>query len=269
MNEILGACNECDHHMEWEEGASVDSCPQCGGSMREYGRSMTIDLAAPIGKASILGKRVCIFCGSTPVSREHIWPQWLTRKYQNLGFGDAYETDSRPLYRHRTHEAPGLSVQSAWAEEKRQGGTLDRTTIKAACRDCNSGWMSNLEVQVAPILSRQIEDKGHTLTPSERDILVRWLIKTTAVHELDDPSSAMLSSEVLAALAHGAPLEDLGRWKVHATWGSSGIGMGHYRVQVSSRLAEERSFGLLQMIHVGNALFMLEHWEADGLPWRK
>lgn len=87
--------------------------------------------------------RGCIFCGGRPLSKEHIWPQWLG-------------PDIRPPERNAARDEYFVtrtqkSIVTASKKRERQGDTTTKQ-VRAVCRACNGGWMSEMETAVKPIL---------------------------------------------------------------------------------------------------------------------
>jgi hypothetical protein len=110
-------------------------------------------------------QRTCRACGAEMkgnASREHILPQWL----------------------HPYIELPNVSLEHKAVNEEqttllRRHG-LNNFVFKAICSGCNNGWMSQLEIEVKPILLPLIEEKrsADSLVGDERRIIARWAFKT-------------------------------------------------------------------------------------------
>src|SRR5207244_3883601 len=88
--------------------------------------------------------RTCIFCDQRATSREHLLPLWL-QGLLNPGempheFGD-YASGSKQKWR------------------------PSRPDFKAriVCKECNTGWMSDLETATQPFLTSMIRGHGRTL----------------------------------------------------------------------------------------------------------
>jgi hypothetical protein len=101
----------------------------------------------------------CVFCGGTPVTREHLWPDWLRR-----------EVEIRQSFGHRIEqEADGVETRD-----------ITFTTppfnqvVKAVCASCNGGWMSTIEANAKPILQDLSYAKGRTLDPDDQRKLANW-----------------------------------------------------------------------------------------------
>lgn len=85
--------------------------------------------------------RKCIFCGEGPISREHIWAEWM-RGYLPTG------EQSQSLLRtdkdsNTTTLNPGQLTQKGDARSRK---------LKVVCKACNSGWMSGIQTITKPIL---------------------------------------------------------------------------------------------------------------------
>jgi hypothetical protein len=82
----------------------------------------------------------CRFCGATnrQITKEHIWPDWL-RDYlppvSELGDIERY--------------SPGTKRQ-------RLPQPFLRTTVRAFCDGCNSGWMADIEAAAKPIVGPMV-----------------------------------------------------------------------------------------------------------------
>jgi hypothetical protein len=95
----------------------------------------------------------CIFCDKPAGSKEHVWPQWiLTRK--DLG-----------AFRMQRGDGPDI--------------VLNKTALvtRSVCRTCNNGWMSDLEVDVQPILTPIFDDKPVSLDPNQQHLTSTWVTK--------------------------------------------------------------------------------------------
>ncbi|MBI1332737.1 MAG: hypothetical protein GC165_07635 [Armatimonadetes bacterium] len=95
--------------------------------------------------------------------REHVFPKWL------LELQDATNKTVEPI----KFDAD-LKITS---RRKHDFGSLLAGSV---CANCNSGWMSNLEGEVQPILKSLIlnEIGVNELSINERRILARWVCKT-------------------------------------------------------------------------------------------
>jgi hypothetical protein len=109
-------------------------------------------------------RRVCTFCQnkSRTLTSEHIFPDWLSKKFSSGIFGiievtsdDGKKTWKKPLFQ-------------------------DKANI--VCADCNNGWMSDIETAAKPILEKLILTLDSTLlAENEQKILALWAQKTVLV----------------------------------------------------------------------------------------
>lgn len=122
--------------------------------------------------------KACDFCGrSAPevsLSREHVFAQSLRDAVQ-------------PAKDHTYASVADKSGQLKGGKSTRPVSMFD-VTSRRVCRECNSGWMSELEVVANPILRRLIAGET-TLTGTEVDVVRRWLVKTAVVSHMAEPDS--------------------------------------------------------------------------------
>jgi hypothetical protein len=105
-----------------------------------------------------------MFCGGSGLTQEHVWPRWLNGAVE-LGrlFG----------YRHGTEGSEPEAFE--WSA----GGFTQ--TVGDVCRQCNSGWLSELEAAVKPLLTPMIRGDRQTLGPEDQRIVAAWAMKMAAV----------------------------------------------------------------------------------------
>jgi hypothetical protein len=110
------------------------------------------------------GRKICIFCGATPITGEHVWPQWAHPIIPNA-------------YGHARFEVHGNKRQQRQYETSRteRQGAVHKVKIRRACFPCNTGWMSRAEVRVRPFLEPMINGASITLTVEEQAHLAEYL----------------------------------------------------------------------------------------------
>ncbi|CCQ18112.1 Shikimate kinase [Rhodococcus sp. AW25M09] len=122
--------------------------------------------------------RACDFCGrSAPevsLSKEHV-------------FARSLRDTVRHAEDHTYASATDKSGQLKGGKAVRPVAMFDITS-RRVCRECNSGWMSELEVAANPVLRRLISGEA-TLTGAEVDVVRRWLVKTAVVDHMAEPNS--------------------------------------------------------------------------------
>ena len=121
--------------------------------------------------------RSCVFCGGLPLTREHVYPQWLRQ------FSGPQSFISREgAYQPSTPEAVvRQNVHSKYVEVLEQRGAktpnLHEVTVKAVCSTCNNGWMSTLEGEVRPILKKLADHTSLVLDRKHKTRLAAWAHK--------------------------------------------------------------------------------------------
>jgi len=116
-----------------------------------------------------LKKVICIFCKEEKEkSKEHIWPKWL-----QIEVGG----NTKGIY---TGTYYSMINPFPHSTRKHVGDTL---VLGDVCKDCNNGWMSKLEEDFKPILSKLLSNKQYitSLTKSERHSIAVWSFKTAMV----------------------------------------------------------------------------------------
>ena len=108
--------------------------------------------------------RICLFCPNPAGSLEDIWPVWVLK---SVGADSVSPTEFW-----NTVNAPPLR----WHGPKFK-------TRKLCRRQCNNGWMSNLENAVRPTMGGLINDIAMELDAEQQRLLVLWAVKTAMVIE--------------------------------------------------------------------------------------
>ncbi|WP_434157570.1 hypothetical protein [Clavibacter michiganensis] len=123
-------------------------------------------IEVPIPKDT--GPRGCYFCGSTPLTKEHILPNWI-----NKIVGHDPGATNELTQKVRRAEG-GLENQSRFLATP-----FLRQTVKAVCANCNNGWMSTLEQRVQQTLMHLSMNGETALDAGTAFQFARWAIKTS------------------------------------------------------------------------------------------
>jgi hypothetical protein len=113
--------------------------------------------------------RTCIFCEGPASSKEDAWPLWLMRQLEADEAG-------------RVEAQRGRQAPYSWRTAK---GKLQ---VKFVCTSCNSGWMSQLENRVKPIVEGLLSDIRMTFDSSDQTSLAMWAVKNAMVFEALRPA---------------------------------------------------------------------------------
>ena len=117
-------------------------------------------------------QKTCIFCGKTPLSKEHIWPDWAGSLLPGSG---GYRTEHF-LQRHRTR----TTLQQT--HNQRPGHTKS-SRIRNVCKPCNNEWMKTIEEAAKPILEPMIKGETVVLKEREQTTLATWITLKMIVTE--------------------------------------------------------------------------------------
>src|SRR5688572_30048282 len=83
--------------------------------------------------------RTCLFCDETTLTREHVWPDWIS-KY-------LYGAPTKDRFRATRFDGPNRTPVGA----PFKASELNHKA-RIVCASCNSGWMSELETHAKPVL---------------------------------------------------------------------------------------------------------------------
>jgi hypothetical protein len=113
-------------------------------------------------------RRECIFCGGTPLTAEHAWPQWIAKYLPR-------------------EKVPHLILAQSEGKEDAcsfRGQRLPfTTTARCVCTQCNSGWMHELEATAEPLLAPLIQGRTRIWHEWKQSLAAAWAFKTAAILE--------------------------------------------------------------------------------------
>lgn len=121
------------------------------------------------------GHTHCIFCGGAGISAEHIFPDWLGKDFPNPPRAKRLDLS----WRLEQHGSPGRIYE-------RQGlknGMARNFRVRAVCKLCNNGWMSEIENQAKPLLNLLMHGNAWTIREYEQSILMTWLVLKAMVFD--------------------------------------------------------------------------------------
>lgn len=110
----------------------------------------------------------CVFCGSSPVTNEHVFPRWLNRYLPS---------DRRQQLEQARYGEDGFDFE-------RPSIGLD-FRVRKVCTACNSGWMARLEDESIPILDPLIRGlELQIVTRRQQRAIAVWATKTAMMCDL-------------------------------------------------------------------------------------
>ncbi len=124
----------------------------------------------------------CIFCGAQGnISKEHFWPEWLAPHI-------AQAAKSRRISGLLASE--GKQPQQLRSFSERDGSVLTKK-FRVVCKNCNNGWMSQMESAVKPTLIALINRSKLALSSKDTQILALWVSVKTIVGEYATENTAL------------------------------------------------------------------------------
>ena len=118
----------------------------------------------------------CIFCGATPRTNQHVWPQALSLAL-NVPFTPT-PPGERELQKIRRRRRDEDGVLSSWEEPRGYLAVRPDIKVKAVCRvQCNAGWMRCLEAEAQRLLVRMWSREHLVLDHVSVEVLRRWAVK--------------------------------------------------------------------------------------------
>ena len=121
--------------------------------------------------------RKCIFCGGRAGSREHVFPDWLNRVFDELP--PPVSAADPPRWGQGT-----VDLRSGTRQDRSWGAKEIASHItKVVCHSCNTGWMSRLEGRAAPLLTPMIQGRPTALSQADQLVVATWATKTAIVVE--------------------------------------------------------------------------------------
>jgi hypothetical protein len=138
----------------------------------------------------------CVFCGKPVKGGEHIWPNWIEK--DNLF----------PLAAH--HKLMGFAPRK---EQQR----LHRKEVRCTCeRDCNNGWISQLNEKAKAVTKALALGQSIKLNAKDQQLFAAQAALMTIVAEWDVPSNAAVTlaqrQELMISTKQGNPKPPLGMY---------------------------------------------------------
>lgn len=114
------------------------------------------------------------------LSKEHLWPDWLSKMYVRSG-------NEKHTFGSRTHMNKEMTHDGVYERP----GLLYSLKIRVVCQSCNNGWMSQVENETKPILLRMINGESHKIKDGELATLSFWVVMKVITAEFSEKSSKL------------------------------------------------------------------------------
>jgi hypothetical protein len=116
----------------------------------------------------------CIFCGRSPLTKEHVWSRWTHRYIPHNPSQQTGRALVAVEYRDRTE-----------FRRMRMPPDPRQWQVRAVCARCNNEWMSHLENQIKPILMPLFAGQQCRLEPEKQVQIATWITLKTMICEFD------------------------------------------------------------------------------------
>lgn len=183
--------------------------------------------------------RQCVFCGATPVTREHVIPKWISKLpvFEKVLEEIEKNLDAPHYLTKWKLDSRGKPAEPLFVERGRKFRP-HQTEVPVVCKDkCNGGWMSDLEQEVRPYLTKLIEGEVVPLNRTQLSALSRWACKTAMMMEFNDKTTLSYSkAQYSEAYIHRGAVE--------------------HTVVSMARFKDEHPFGLF---HTGSKISLGKH----------
>ncbi len=117
----------------------------------------------------------CIWCGTRPTNKEHVFPKWLSNVLPRM---------PKTLLNTTNMRLTSSGTQNVWPG----GGASPELTAKVACEACNGGWMGRIESAAIPLLEPMILGEQVILTPGDQNTIATWAcLKSIVARGIHEP----------------------------------------------------------------------------------
>lgn len=116
---------------------------------------------------------LCIFCGGTPLTKEHIWADWLEPYVPR-------DMDGYSVLRAVAH------LDRSQFEASERGGDIHNWQVRCVCASCNNGWMSALQVEAKPTVIRLLRGEQFVLGVQQQGAVAAWVAMAVMAGDAGD-----------------------------------------------------------------------------------
>ena len=116
-----------------------------------------------------------------------MWPRWLRRYPMYEVLNEGYAGQRFEQTEHEVLQDGGRFVETA-AGTRHVAAFLPHVQV-SVCRNCNSGWMSRMEIAVQEVLDPMIRGEQVVLGPEEQILLAAWASKCAYAYAADTGQS--------------------------------------------------------------------------------
>lgn len=130
----------------------------------------------------------CIFCSGGNLTKEHIWPDWLTAILPRV---NTYSQQSSAVNAER--QGGKVNVIISPDPMRRGQGSLIQRKVRKVCATCNSGWMSGIVSRTRNYVEELVRGRTCSLDRSNQTDLAAWAATSTIMAEFTDEKTAAIA----------------------------------------------------------------------------
>jgi len=130
----------------------------------------------------------CVFCGGSPLTREHVWPQWMRKFSGPATFIERHGAYQGPTKRNVLRQDKNGEYVEVNELRGNRTPNLHEVQVKCVCASCNNGWMAVMETSVARHLRPMAALEPRTLSPTTKSLLAAWSYKSFLMYDQHLPS---------------------------------------------------------------------------------
>jgi hypothetical protein len=145
-------------------------CPRCKREVldkKPYCKNCNLFFELEIGKKVTKGK--CLYCSYQGIlSQEHVLPSWLSNIFPpdtSYSYGKIQRPDFRDF-----NKIPDVNEKTY----ERNCSIYD-SKVYNVCKECNNGWMSNLQNLAKYIVTKIGKGEWKNSTRTQQSVLSRWI----------------------------------------------------------------------------------------------
>lgn len=181
-------------------------------------------------------------------------------------FFDYKRGDHAPLAPHRASSSLKHEPDREWTAPS------FTSEAKVVCKDCNEGWMNDLEAAAKPILAPMLRGKRVVLDTDAQAIVARWLTKTAMVFQRTTPRRPVPERHTRYLYDHRRPPPSCQVWIGARTAEDGGILSGIQSARLKPEAAEPAGqVFTAYLVTVGIAAFVGQLFGHDlprfDFPW--
>lgn len=130
---------------------------------------------------------ICVFCGGSDLSGEHLWSKWTH---------DLLPESRKSYYEEWAGEnIPGEIAPSETHSVRSKPFAIKHMKVPVVCRRCNNEWMSSIEQKARPFLTPLITGQPVTLDQSAQRSVAEWVALKVMVYEQQFTEAAVVPGQ--------------------------------------------------------------------------